>query len=84
MTIIITFSFPPFTSFLSVCLSVSLSLQLRNDSNYNHRDTVRGSLVLLSHRQKEVMPPEHVCKSICDHRDMTHKIFTNDKQVCLG
>ena len=54
MTIIITFSFSPFTSFLSVCLSVclSVSLQLRNDSNYNHRDTVRGSLVLLSHRRR--------------------------------
>ena len=29
--------------------------------------------------QKEDMPPEHVCKIIRDHGDMTHKKFCNDK-----
>lgn len=34
--------------------------------------------------QKEDMPPEHVRKIICDHGDMTHRKFRNDKRVYLG
>ena len=34
--------------------------------------------------QKDDMPPEHVCRIIRDHGDMTHKKFCNDKRVYLG
>ena len=45
---------------------------------YNQRDTVRrGSLYGFVEAQKEDISPEHVCKIICDHGEMTLNKFIN-------
>ena len=47
--------------------------------SYKRKDTA-----IRVEAQKEDMPPEHVCKIICDHGDMTSRKYRHDKRVYLG
>ena len=47
--------------------------------SYERKDTA-----IRVEAQKEDMPPEHVCKIIRDHGDMTSRKYRHDKRVYLG